>query len=72
MTLLELLDLKRDDFEQMGERAIESARRDGVPAYYVDASLGQGIIRELPDGTRERIERKGSRRVVVERYEPRS
>ena len=71
MTLHELLESRKKDFEQMGERAIESARRVGVPAYYIEPALGQGIIRELPDGTRERMERNGSRRVVVECYGPR-
>ncbi|GEP07569.1 hypothetical protein [Methylobacterium oxalidis] len=55
---------------QLGERAIAEARRAGVPAF-TDPSLGEGIIREMPDGTRHRLVRVGDEDVVVESFGPR-
>lgn len=72
MTLFELLDANMHAVEAVGVRAVAAARRAGVPAYYVDPALGAGIVRELPDGTRERFERAAGRRVIVARYGPRS
>ena len=57
-----IFDKARENAEaikQGGARAIEEAKRVGVPAYYLDPSLGEGIIKELPDGTRQRIKLTG-------------
>ena len=56
--------------KQGGARAIEEAKRVGVPAYYLDPSLGEGIIKELPDGTRQRIKLIDGEDVVVESIGP--
>ena len=51
---------------QAGCKAVERAKAAGVPAYYTDAELGEGIVKEqLPDGRRllVRIE-AGEERVV--------
>jgi len=52
--------------EDMGRRAIEESRKLGAPAYYVDPAFGDGIIKELPDGTRQRVERIEGREIVIE------
>lgn len=54
-----------------GADAVAEAKRLGVPAHYVDPALGEGIIREMPDGTRHRIVRVHGEAVVVESFRPR-
>lgn len=71
MTLIERVDRHIDAIRQLGARAIEDAKRDGVPAVYVDPSLGPWIVREMPDGTRERFERRNGEVLILERYGPR-
>lgn len=71
MILTKLIRENAESVRQIGVRALQEAKRAGVPAYYMDPSLGDGIIREMPDGTRERIERRGHRDVVAETYGPR-
>lgn len=39
-----------------GERAMEKAFPKGVPIYYRDYALGDGIIQHMPDGRRFEIE----------------
>jgi hypothetical protein len=56
---------------QMGARAIAAARKAGVAAYYLDPSLGEGLIKEMPDGTRHRL-KAGDSNTVVESFGPRS
>jgi predicted aldo/keto reductase-like oxidoreductase len=49
-----------------GERAIKRAKQAGAPVYYMDPSLGDGIIKELPDGTKQRVEVYADHDVVLE------
>ena len=44
-----------DVFRLRRYRAIQRAHSAGLPAYYFDADLGEGIIKETPDGTRQRV-----------------
>jgi hypothetical protein len=71
MNLTKLIRENAEAIKQVGARALEEARQAGVPAYYMDPALGPGIVREMPDGTRERIERRQGRDVIVETYDPR-
>lgn len=57
---------------QLGAHALEDARRAGVAAFYIDPSLGDGIIKQMPDGTRHRLVRVGEADVVVESFGPRA
>ncbi|MGY2050766.1 hypothetical protein [Methylobacterium sp. JK268] len=57
---------------QVGNRAIAEARKAGVPAFYMDPSLGEGIIKEMPDGTRHRLIAVEGKDVVVESFGPRT
>ena len=66
--LSKLVAEKAEAIRQVGACALEEARQAGVPAYYMDRSLCDGIIREMPDGTRERIQRHEGEGVVVESY----
>lgn len=52
-----------------GERAMRRARLAGVPVYYMDARLADGIIRELPDGSRQVVEIRDGEDIVVESLE---
>ncbi len=49
-----------------GRRAIERAKRAGAPVYYMDAAIADGIIREWPDGSRERVEIRDGETVAIE------
>ena len=52
MMLLDKWRQNEDRVRQAGTIAIEQARKTGVPAYYRDLSLGDGIVKEMPDGSR--------------------
>jgi hypothetical protein len=43
----------------------------GVPVYYIDDRMGAGIIKEMPDGTRFRIEIAAGEQIVTESIAPR-
>jgi|GEM_PF-1688155 len=64
--LFQRLDQHAEALRTMGERAIEQANKAGVPAYFMDASLGDGIIRQMPNGTLQRVVLERGRFVVVE------
>lgn len=70
MILFEKSRENADAIRMMGKQAIAEARRMGLPAHYVDPALGEGIIRELPDGTRQRLQRVNGVRIVVETFGP--
>jgi len=66
MALLENMEKYEHAMRLAGRRAIDQAKRAGVSAYYMDEAIGSGIIKELPDGTQQRIQLQGSREVVIE------
>lgn len=69
--LLERTDEIADDLRKMGQRALNEASRAGVPAYFMDPRLGEGIIRRLPDGTLQRVELDDAGRdVLIEVLKP--
>lgn len=49
--------------KNLGARAREEARQVGKPVRYLDPAHGDDIIREYPDGRRERL--SGDGRVVA-------
>ena len=53
--LLEKAREHADEIRMAGAEAIKVALAAGVPVYYFDDSLGDGIIKEMPDGRRFRI-----------------
>lgn len=55
---------------QAGRIAVEEARRAGAPAYYHDQKAG-GLVREMPDGSRQLVEILDGEDVVVEQLGPR-
>jgi hypothetical protein len=66
--LMVLFDKVRQNAEALrhvGERALCDARKAGIPIHYMDAAFGDDIIREFPDGHRERIPRGGEGVVVA-------
>jgi hypothetical protein len=72
MVLFDKIQENADAIRQIGERAIQEARRLRVPSHYMDPSLCDGIIREMPDGTRQHVELKNGEEVVVETFGPRA
>jgi hypothetical protein len=43
----------------------------GVPVYYLDNALGEGIVKEMPDGTRHLIEVRDGNEIVLQTFAPR-
>jgi hypothetical protein len=72
MVLFEKIQENADTIRQVGERAVQEARRLGVPSHFMDPSLCDRIIREMPHGTRQRVELKNGEEVVVETFGPRA
>jgi hypothetical protein len=64
--LFEILDQHAGALKTMGERAIEQANRAGVPAYFMNPSLGEGIIRRMPDGRLERVRLEAGKFIAIE------
>ena len=57
MVLFDEVRQNADALRQVGETALADAKKAGVPVYYMDDAFGDDIIREFPDGHRERIAR---------------
>ena len=70
MVLFDRLRRNAEAIRLMGVEAIEEAKRLGVPSHYVDPAVGEGIIREWPDGTRQHL-RRSKEHVVAEPVGPR-
>jgi hypothetical protein len=68
--LLELLHKDEAEIAKVGVKAIEQAHAAGVAAYYIDASLGDGIVKEMPDGTRQLIDSNMDEDVVLQTLSP--
>ena len=64
--------LRKDEAEiaQVGIKAIERARLAGVPCYFVDPALGEGIVKLMPDGTRHLIDPNEDGDVVLRTFPP--
>ena len=72
MMLLEKWQENEDRVRQMGVEAITRARAAGVPSYYMDPSVGDGIIKEMPDGTRILLDPSVDEEKVLKTLGPRS
>ncbi|RDI53852.1 hypothetical protein [Microvirga subterranea] len=71
---MKLLEKARENAEavrNIGLIAIEEARRLGVPVHYMDPAVCDGIIRELPEGTRQHVRRVDGNEIVIEDLPPR-
>lgn len=64
--LLDTIEKNAIALRAAGREAIARAKRMGVAVYYEDASLGDGIIRELPDGTLQRVRIEGEHEILLE------
>ncbi len=71
MILFDKIRENADAICRVGERAVREAKELGVPCHYSDPSLCDGIIREMPDGTRQRVEFRNGEEIVVETFGPR-
>lgn len=64
--LLENATKNAEAIRTAGKRAIAQAKMAGVPVYYMDPALGDEIIKELPDGTRQKVRVQADEDVVLE------
>lgn len=55
MTVLQEFRDKADQIGVIGDEVRAEARAMGVPSYYIDESIGEGIVEELPDGRKHLI-----------------
>lgn len=53
-----------------GRRAMLRAKLVGAPVYYMDPAISDGIIRELPDGSRQVVEIGQGEDTVLKSLEP--
>ena len=44
-----------EKLKQFRKRSIQKALTAGLPAYFIDESIGSGVIRVKPDGAMEHI-----------------
>lgn len=56
----------------MGVEAISRAKAAGVPSYYMDPFVGDGIIKEMPDGSRVLLDSTVDEETVLKTLGPRS
>lgn len=49
-----------DAISRIGEKVRAEARATGTPIAYTEATYGTDVIREYPDGRRERLKTDGS------------
>jgi hypothetical protein len=69
--LLDVLHQDEEKIAQAGPKAIKKALEAGVPVYYVDAAFGDGLVKEMPDGTRYLIEVNDGNEVILLTVAPR-
>lgn len=71
MMLFERVKRHEAALKRAGREEIEKAKLAGVPAYYSEASNSDCIVREMPDGTRQRVKlAKDGEEEVVEPIGP--
>lgn len=70
--LLENATKNAEALRTAGKRAIAQAKLAGVAVYYMDPALGEDIIKELPDGTRQKVKVHAVEDVVIETILPRA
>lgn len=60
MIIFEQYARNADAISRIGEQVRAEARATGTPMSYSEAAYGTDVIREYPDGRRERIKSDGS------------
>lgn len=68
--LLDVLHQDEERIAQAGPKAIKKALEAGVPVYYIDDALGDGIVKEMPDGMRYLIEVDNGEEVILRTFAP--
>jgi ABC-type sugar transport system substrate-binding protein len=69
--LLDVLHQDEENIAQAGPKAIKKALEAGVPVYYIDSALSDGIVKEMPDGKRYLIEVDNGEEVILQTFAPR-
>jgi hypothetical protein len=68
--LIEALERDEKNIAQTGANALAAARAAGVPAYYIDETVGPGIVKLMPDGTIHLIDPDQDEDVVLRTIMP--
>jgi hypothetical protein len=55
-----------EEIRRAGAEAVKVALAAGVPVYYFDDNLGDGIIKEMPDGRRFHVTIENGEEIVTE------
>jgi hypothetical protein len=66
--LLDVLHQDEENIAQAGPKAIKKALEAGVPVYYIDNALGDGIVKEMPDGKRYLIEVDNGEEIILQTF----
>ena len=65
MMLFDTIEQNAEAPQKAGMRALANAKKAGTFVAYMDPAYGDGIIREFPDGRRERIDRANGGHIVA-------
>lgn len=68
--LLDNADTFSEAIRTAGGRAAAEMKRAGVAVYYMDDAISDGIIKELADGTRQKVEISDEDDIVLETLPP--
>jgi hypothetical protein len=66
--LIERLSKDYERIAKVGEVAIREARAAAVPVYFIDQTVGAGIVKMMPDGTCLLIDADEERDVVLHTF----
>lgn len=69
---LDQINRRDKEIREAGPKAIKAALAAGVPVYYYDDSLGEEIVKEMPDGRRFGVKMEDGEEVVVRAFIPKT
>lgn len=72
MMILDKLRENEHRIEQTGLLALSRAKAAGAPAYYRDPRLGEGFVKEMPDGRRLLVTIENGTETIEAEFGPRA
>ena len=70
LALFERYQAGKDSLRDSARQALREAKASGTPAYYTDRTWPEGIVREMPDGSRPLVKLENGHETVVEELPP--
>jgi len=60
----------KDSLRDSARQALREAKASGTPAYYTDPEWPEGIVREMPDGSRQLVKLENGHEMIVMELPP--